>query len=158
MTKSVEVGLLIELKTFKQLSLVINTNKGYSASCVDIYLNQDKYLPNLWIFMNSTLFWLIREMSGRKSLGGGMLKAEAIDLKQFPIYFQFDDIEAIKQLMNETSDIKVLNATEELETAHHKRIDEFIFKELEISQEMQNYIINKFIEKFNDRVNKSKTK
>lgn len=136
----------------------INTNKGYSASCVDIYLNQDKYIPNLWIFMNSTLFWLIREMSGRKSLGGGMLKAEAVDLKQFPIYFHFNNIEEIKQLMNETSDIKVLNATEELETAHHKKIDEFIFKELEISQEMQNYIINKFIEKFNDRVNKSKTK
>lgn len=136
----------------------INTNKGYSASCVDIYLNQDKYIPNLWIFMNSTLFWLIREMSGRKSLGGGMLKAEAVDLKQFPIYFQFNNIEEIKQLMNETSDIKVLNATEELETAHHKKIDDFIFKELEISQEMQNYIINKFIEKFNDRVNKSKTK
>lgn len=135
-----------------------NTNKGYSASCVDIYLNQDKYIPNLWIFMNSTLFWLIREMSGRKSLGGGMLKAEAVDLKQFPIYFHFNNIEEIKQLMNETSDIKVLNATEELETAHHKKIDEFIFKELEISQELQNYIINKFIEKFNDRVKKSKTK
>lgn len=136
----------------------INSNKGYSASCVDIYLNQDKYLPNLWIFMNSTLFWLIREMSGRKSLGGGMLKAEAVDLKQFPIYFEFNNVEEIKNLMIETSDIKVLNATEELETAHHKRIDAFVFKELEISHEMQNYIINKFVEKFNDRVNKSKTK
>lgn len=136
----------------------INSNKGYSASCVDIYLNQDKYLPNLWIFMNSTLFWLIREMSGRKSLGGGMLKAEAVDLKQFPIYFEFNNVEEIKNLMIETSDIKVLNATEELETAHHKKIDAFVFKELEIPHEMQNYIINKFVEKFNDRVNKSKTK
>ena len=136
----------------------INTNKGYSASCVDVYLSQVKYLPNLWIFMNSTLFWLIREMSGRKSLGGGMLKAEAVDLKQFPLYFEFSNIEAIEQIMNETSDIKVLNATDELETAHHKKIDKFIFEELKISEEMQTYITDKFIEKFNDRVNKSKTK
>lgn len=136
----------------------INSNKGYSASCVDIYLNQDKYLPNLWIFMNSTLFWLIREMSGRKSLGGGMLKAEAVDLKQFSIFFEFNNIEKIKEIMDETSDLKVLTATEELDTEHHKKIDKFIFDELNISEEMQKYIVTKFIEKFNDRVNKSRTK
>ena len=108
--------------------------------------------------MNSTLFWLIREMSGRKSLGGGMLKAEAVDLKQFPLYFEFDNLEKIKSIMNETSDVKVLTATEELNTEHHKKIDKFVFDELNISEEMQRYIVNKFIEKFNDRVNKSKTK
>lgn len=157
-TKRNKPGLILPRGVGGKHFCSINSNKGYSASCVDIYLNQDKYLPNLWIFMNSTLFWLIREMSGRKSLGGGMLKAEAVDLKQFPIYFEFNNVEEIKNLMIETSDIKVLNATEELETAHHKRIDAFVFKELEISHEMQNYIINKFVEKFNDRVNKSKTK
>ncbi|MEG1751517.1 MAG: N-6 DNA methylase [Clostridia bacterium] len=136
----------------------INTNKGYSASCVDIYFKDDKYLPNLWLFMNSTLFWLIREISGRKSLGGGMLKAEAIDLKQFPLYYEFNDIKTIREIMEETKNIKVLNAIDELNTTHHKRIDKLVYDELKIPTEMQAYIFNKFIEKYNIRVNKSKTK
>ena len=136
----------------------INTVNGYSASCVDIYLTDKKYVPNLWIFLNSTLFWLIREISGRKSLGGGMLKSEAVDLKQFPLFYKFENINEIKDLIKEISDIKVMNANDELNTIHHKKIDELVFKELKISTETQKYIINKFIEKFNDRVNKSKTK
>ena len=136
----------------------LNTNNGYSASCVDIYLNNEKYLPSLWLFMNSTLFWLIREVSGRKSLGGGMLKAEAVDLKQFPIYFEFKQINKINDLIRQTADIRVLNAVEEIDTVHHKEIDKLVFEELSISRDMQNYIMNKFIEKFNDRVKKSKTK
>lgn len=63
----------------------LNKNNGYSASCVDIYVTKADKVNNLWLFMNTTLFWLLREISGRKSLGGGMLKAEAVDLKQFPL-------------------------------------------------------------------------
>ena len=38
-------------------------------------------------YLNSTLGWLIREISGRKIFGGGMLKAEASDLKSY--YFSY---------------------------------------------------------------------
>ena len=73
--------------------------------------------------MNSTLFWLLREISGRKSLGGGMLKAEAVDLKQFPLYFDFNENEKIDALINEAIGRKVLNAVEEINTEFHQKID-----------------------------------
>lgn len=134
-----------------------NKNKGYSASCVDIYISKEDRIPNLWLFMNTTLFWLLREIAGRKSLGGGMLKAEAVDLKQFPLYFAFGDIAKIGTLMKEAEGKKVLSATEEIETDFHKQIDSLFYDELNISFEIQDYIKKKFIEQFNARTQKSTT-
>lgn len=138
----------------------LNTNCGYSASCVDIYLNsKDKTkINNLWLFMNSTLFWLIREMSGRKSLGGGMLKAEAIDLKQFPIYFEFNKNKEIDSIIVETKDIRVENAIEEIKRKHHQQIDKIVFDELGFDGNTRQYITDLFVKKYSERVLKSKTK
>ncbi|MDY5773276.1 MAG: Eco57I restriction-modification methylase domain-containing protein, partial [Bacteroidaceae bacterium] len=51
-----------------------NELDGFSSSCVDVYsTNGTKLTDNvlrLWTYMNSSLFWLIREISGRKNLGG----------------------------------------------------------------------------------------
>ena len=135
----------------------LNTNNGYAASGVDIYIHDRKHICDLWLFLNSTLFWLIREASGRKSLGGGMLKSEAVDLKGFPIYFDFKAPDEIENLIQETSTIKVLNANEEIFTNHHKKIDQLVFKKLQISDDLQDYVVQKFLSMYNERVNKSKT-
>ena len=65
-----------------------NFIKSFSSSFVDIYddsnNNTEAIILRLWLFLNSSLGWLIREISGRKNLGGGMLKAEANRFKIFP--------------------------------------------------------------------------
>lgn len=135
----------------------LNKNNGYSASCVDIYVTKADRVNNLWLFMNTTLFWLLREISGRKSLGGGMLKAEAVDLKQFPLYFDFINTNKINELIEQAENKKVLNSLDEIETAFHKQIDDLFYAELNIPTNIQEYIKRKFIEKFNARTQKSTT-
>lgn len=135
----------------------LNKNNGYSASCVDIYVTKADKVNNLWLFMNTTLFWLLREISGRKSLGGGMLKAEAVDLKQFPLYFDFININKLNELIEQAENKKVLNSLDEIETEFHKQIDDLFYAELNIPTNIQEYIKRKFIEKFNARTQKSTT-
>ena len=135
----------------------LNKNDGYSASCVDIYVTKADRVNNLWLFMNTTLFWLLREISGRKSLGGGMLKAEAVDLKQFPLYFDFVNTNKINELIEQAENKKVLNSLDEIETEFHKQIDDLFYVELNIPTNIQEYIKRKFIEKFNARTQKSTT-
>lgn len=135
----------------------LNKNNGYSASCVDIYVTKADRVNNLWLFMNTTLFWLLREISGRKSLGGGMLKAEAVDLKQFPLYFDFVNTNKINELIEQAENKKVLNSLDEIETEFHKQIDDLFYAELNIPTNIQEYIKRKFIEKFNARTQKSTT-
>lgn len=135
----------------------LNKNNGYSASCVDIYVTKADKVNNLWLFMNTTLFWLLREISGRKSLGGGMLKAEAVDLKQFPLYFYFINTNKINELIEQAENKKVLNSLDEIETEFHKQIDDLFYEELNIPTNIQEYIKRKFIEKFNARTQKSTT-
>ncbi len=135
----------------------LNKNNGYSASCVDIYVTKADRVNNLWLFMNTTLFWLLREISGRKSLGGGMLKAEAVDLKQFPLYFDFVNTNKINELIEQAENKKVLNSLDEIETEFHKQIDDLFYAELNIPTNIQEYIKRKFIEKFNARTQKSIT-
>lgn len=135
----------------------LNKNNGYSASCVDIYVTKADKVKNLWLFMNTTLFWLLREISGRKSLGGGMLKAEAVDLKQFPLYFDFTNTNKINELIEQAENKKVLNSLDEIETEFHKQIDDLFYAELNIPMNIQEYIKRKFIEKFNARTQKSTT-
>ena len=52
-----------------------NAINGYSDSYVDVYSKNGLRLTDdvlrLWIYFNSSIFWLIRENSGRTNLGGG---------------------------------------------------------------------------------------
>jgi hypothetical protein len=83
----------------------LNKARAYSSSFVDVYVdskeNPEDSVPiiNLWLFFNSTIGWLLREISGRKNLGGGLLKAEAADINQFPVYIDFHNQPAIKSVL-----------------------------------------------------------
>ena len=135
---------------------------GFSASCVDLYAPNGNNLTDdiirLWLYMNTSLFWLIREIVGRTNLGGGMLKAEAVDIKPFAILFPINITEEIKTLFNSAREVVVANAQEEIYTEMHKRIDKIVYDFLELTTEEREYINRLLIEKIDARYDKTKAK
>jgi len=134
---------------------------GYSASYVEIYenskLTEDEKLK-LWVFCNSSLLWLLREYTGRCNLGGGMLKAEATDLKTLPLCFDFKDISEMKSIYEIAKTQKVPGKIEDaIASEVHKRIDKIIFDFFDLPAET-NFVIDMLIERFNWRGQKSKKK
>jgi beta-glucosidase-like glycosyl hydrolase len=139
----------------------INSVSGFSASSVEIYdtspcPSEDIQL-NLWLFLNSSIAWLIREIAGRKNLGGGMLKAEAIDLKPIPIYFDFKDSLGIKNILQELEKREALNTLDEIDTEEHQKIDEIVFNFLGIDFETRMILIDLLKTKIRERSMKAKT-
>lgn len=109
----------------------INEVGGYSASYVEIYEKKTLSLEEklkIWIFCNSSLCWLLREFTGRCNLGGGMLKAEATDMKRIPLCFDFDNLDEIKSIYNDSLSEKVpTNIDSALASSLHRRIDKLVF-------------------------------
>jgi len=106
----------------------LNNISAFSLSCVDVYNTdsntEDQIVFNLWCYFNSSLFWLLREISGRKNLGGGLLKSEAADLTNFPVYLDlnFDFKNVIPNFQR-----NALETLEELKTKEHQLLDKIIF-------------------------------
>ena len=87
---------------------IFNSNQAFSYSHVELYLPDELWKSDthycLWLYLNSSFVWLFREITGRKNLGGGLLKAEATDMKMLPISFNFDfsqDARKILQTLKE---------------------------------------------------------
>lgn len=173
--KSMDIRMFDEVKTSKMPPALIiprgigarhfcsyNKIGGYSSSFVDIYrkdgIKLTKEVLNMWVFLNSTLSWLLREVSGRKNLGGGMLKAEATDLKSFPIYYDFSNLELIKNLYENAVGVRLDNAQIEINKAIHREIDNIVFNHLGLSKETKNSIIHLFMDNINSRYKKVKNK
>ncbi len=139
----------------------LNDISAHSSSGVDVYCNSIKHdrkvILNLWLFLNSSIAWLIRELSGRKNLGGGMLKAEAVDLKYYPVYFDFDKHETITNILNTIESRQAIDTLEEIETPEHKEIDNIVFSFLGLSKTMQDQIVVLLKRKILERQEKSKT-
>ena len=137
-----------------------NAMNGYSSSCVDVYSTNGTTLTDdvlkIWTFMNSTLFWLIREISGRKNLGGGMLKAEAVDIKSFAIMFEFDRMDDIKRLFETATKNEIMNAPEEIYTEWHQQLDTIVYDYLGLTKEEREYILSAFVDTVNARYKKTK--
>lgn len=138
-----------------------NSINAYSSSFVEIYDNDSNIsegiMLNLWLFLNSSICWLLREISGRKNLGGGMLKAEATDLKSFPLYFDFKKIDQIRKIYNSVSTIQVQSPLIELDVKHHIKIDQIVFDFLEINLEERNLFLAILKSLILNRTIKSKT-
>jgi hypothetical protein len=133
----------------------------YSSSGVDLYdLSNnatEKILLNLWLFFNSSLFWLLREISGRKNLGGGMLKSEAVDLESMPVYMDFGNTRDIKKLLEKLSKRQALITVDEIETDEHRQIDEIVFDYLNLKESEKTNIISTLKQKITDREKKAST-
>jgi len=130
---------------------------AFSYSRVEIYLNTENIGKklNVWLFCNSSLFFLYREISGRKNLGGGLLKSEASDIKSIPLYFPIANEEKIRNIMKDIGEI--VNLKDRLTTTVQKEIDKLVFEYFSIS-EYENLIISELIKLFEFRCNKAKSK
>lgn len=139
----------------------INSCNALSSSGVDIYAignrtNIEKIKLQLWVFLNSSVGWFIREIGGRKNLGGGMLKAEATDLKMFPIYLDLDVqkcTEIFKSLINK----EALQPLQEIQTPRHIMIDDIIFEYLKINDSDRKTFLKSLIDTITLRGEKAKT-
>ncbi len=137
----------------------LNHVGAYTGSAVEIYDNRatEEVKMNLWCFLNSSVAWLLREVSGRKNLGGGLLKAEAIDLKTIPIYFDFRALEKIKKVYGQIKMRQAKPTLEEIETGEHKMIDDIVFEYLDISDAKRDKLVAELKEIILRRSEKAKT-
>jgi len=141
----------------------VNHLGSYSTSAVEIYIipndkkNTDVVEKRLWTFLNSSISWLIREMSGRKNLGGGMLKAEATDLKQFEMYLNLDYSTCL-DLFNILKNRDVVKSTDEIYSKEHKQLDDFVFDFLGLTNVQREYTINKLKLLIENRENRAITR
>ena len=108
-----------------------NACRAFSYSGVEVYLPDVLWGSDfhycLWAYMNSSLAWLFREVTGRRNLGGGLLKAEATDLKTLPVAFGFDFAEEAKDVFSVLKSRGPLSVAQEIQTREHLAIDQMVF-------------------------------
>ncbi|MDE2684057.1 MAG: Eco57I restriction-modification methylase domain-containing protein [Chloroflexota bacterium] len=108
-----------------------NACRAFSYSGVELYLPDALWESGLhyclWAYFNSSLAWLFREITGRRNLGGGLLKAEATDLRSFPVDFDFDFANEAKNVFNRLRDRSPLPVAQEIHTDEHMAIDRMVF-------------------------------
>jgi hypothetical protein len=139
----------------------LNFVSAYSASGVDIYDNgghlTEEMQLNIWLFLNSTIAWLLREITGRKSLGGGLLKAEASDLRAMPLYFDFNKFEVVKKILSKLRKRSALLTLEEVKTQEHQEIDNIVFDYLELSGKHRESLVDLLLKHVSARATKART-
>jgi adenine-specific DNA-methyltransferase len=136
----------------------LNRASAYSLSGVDVYcssnLNIEEEVLSLWCFFNSSLFWLLREISGRKNLGGGLLKSEATDLKEYPIYMP---LEIKKEDFKSLFEREAMDTLDEIFHKEHQKIDKIVFDYLNIRSEDRERCIKYLYDAITLRASRSKT-
>ena len=99
----------------------------------------------------------MRQVTGRKNLGGGLLKAEATDLKMLPVVFNFDKTAEIKKIYSQLRSREAKPTLEEVESEEHKAIDELVFSHLGISGQEKVELVSELKKLISRRAEKSKT-
>jgi hypothetical protein len=139
----------------------LNPAKAHSASAVDIYATahevSENLLLNLWLVLNSTAAWLLREIAGRKNLGGGMLKAEATDLAALPLYLDIGNTHAIRHIVDALRKREAKESIAELETEEHRAIDDLVFGALSLGRLKREQIVNSLKRRLDERAKKART-
>ena len=109
---------------------IFNSCRAFSYSHVELYIPNDLWESEihycLWAYLNSSFVWLFREITGRKNLGGGLLKAEATDMKALPVNFGFDFAEDAKKVFDSLKNREPLSVPEEIITEEHLLIDNMV--------------------------------
>ena len=137
-----------------------NSCRAFSYSHVELYLPDELWDSDihycLWFYLNSSFVWLFREITGRKNLGGGLLKAEATDMKMLPIAFNFDFSADAKKIFRCLKNREPLPIAEEIATKEHLRIDEIVANYFGF-QEMEQTIREALLEQVNFRITRAQT-
>ena len=136
-----------------------NDGMVFSYSHVELYLPENLWNSDmhycLWIYLNSSFVWLFREITGRKNLGGGLLKAEATDMKMLPIGFKFDFAHEAKQVFEMLKDREPMPVSEEIYTDEHLFIDDMVASYFGFQDRLEE-IRNTLIEQVNFRHSRAK--
>ena len=115
-----------------------NACRAFSYSGVELYLPDALWDSDLhyclWAYLNSSFAWLFREITGRRNLGGGLLKAEATDLKTLPVEFDFDFADEAKAVFKILKGRAPLPLAKEIRTDEHMAIDRMVFNYFEFSR------------------------
>ena len=139
----------------------INSIKAYSASGVDIYapINKvaEELVLNLWAVLNSSVCWLLREVAGRKNLGGGMLKAEATDLAALPLYLELQETDILRRLARALEMREARESILELDTEEHRILDNLVFDFLDLRANRRNQIVDSLRNRLRERAEKART-
>ena len=126
-----------------------NACKAFSYSGVELYLPDSLWESDLhyclWAYLNSSLAWLFREITGRRNLGGGLLKAEATDLKTLPVSFDFDFADEAKEVFSVLRGRGPLPVAQEVHTNEHLAIDQMVFDYLGFSK-LQDAVRDRLLE------------
>ena len=137
-----------------------NSCRAFSYSHVELYLPKDLWNSDmhhcLWVYLNSSFVWLFREITGRKNLGGGLLKAEATDMKMLPIGFNFDFAHEAKQVSEMLKDREPLTVSKEIYTDEHLLIDDIVADYFGFQDRLED-IRNTLIEQVNFRLSRAKS-
>ena len=137
-----------------------NLCKAFSYSHVECYLPNDLYNSEkhycLWLYLNSSFVWLFREITGRKNLGGGLLKAEATDMRALPVDFEFDFAKGAKKVFNSIKNREPMRVREEIHTKEHLFIDEIVADYFGFT-DMKKNIRETLIEHVDFRVGRART-
>ena len=108
----------------------LNMCGAFSYSNVEVYLSGRLKMTELhyclWLYLNSSFVWLFREYTGRKNLGGGMLKSERTDMSKLPVHFSFDFVDAAKGLFDSMRSRTPLTVSEECQSADHLALDNVV--------------------------------
>ena len=135
-----------------------NACKAYSYSGVELYLTNALWGSDLhyclWAYLNSSLAYLFREVTGRRNLGGGLLKAEATDMKTFPTNFDFDFADEAKAVFNVLKDRTPLPVAQEILTDEHLALDQMVFDFFGFP-DMQDDVRNELLKQVAFRMNRS---
>ncbi len=109
----------------------VNSQNCFTSSAVEIYINNniadyEIHLMNLWAFCNSSIFFLLREISGRKNLGGGMLKAEKIDIENINLLYEFDENKVITEIFRELKNFEISSIDELVNEDFHLQLNKIV--------------------------------
>lgn len=139
----------------------LNSCQAFSSSGVDIYSDakegEEGTFYNLWAILNSSVAWLLREATGRKNLGGGMLKAEAVDLKSIPLYIDLKATTEIKAVARQLSKRQALVPMEEIDSDEHRSLDTLIFDYLKMDRRRRQSVVESLRQRIADRISKAQT-
>ena len=107
-----------------------NRLRAFSHSQVEVYLPEEAWDSDrhyaLWAFLNSSVVWLYREITGRTNLGGGLLKAEAMDLKAVALGQALDFGSEAKEILDRLEGRPPLPVAEEVRTEEHLALDALV--------------------------------
>ena len=135
-----------------------NYARALSYSQVELYLPDNLWESDihycLWAYLNSSFVWLFRELTGRKNLGGGLLKAEATDMKGLPINFDFGFAREAKEVFESLRGRAPLPVSKEVLSEEHLKIDQLVGDHLGFA-EMQDAIRETLVREVGTRGSRS---